>query len=161
MGWGKIARHVGFYKVPGKWLWISPRFFATFPRIYLSTLSQNVDPGGPPGHRIHGGSLKGPRVGKIAHLVKFLDFAYKIDVIHVEWQKTISYCKKNALTWFWGCNDTVMTSLWRHADILLFYHRNGRHTPFSPQTPHFWRIWGGNYDFCTFAAHRGFQHTFL
>ena len=74
-GGGKIAHQVGFYKVSRKWLWISPQPFATFPRIYLGTLSQNFDPGGPPGHPVHGGSLKGPRVGKIAHLVKFLDLA--------------------------------------------------------------------------------------
>ena len=64
---------------------MSAYFIVTFPGIYLSTLSQNFDPGGRPGHRVHGGSLNGLRVGKIAHLVKFLDLASKIDVMDVGW----------------------------------------------------------------------------
>ena len=74
-GGSKIAHQVSFYPAPGKRLQIGPQLFDTFPEIYLSTLSQNFDPGGPPGHRAHGRSLKGLKVGKIAHLVKFLDFA--------------------------------------------------------------------------------------
>ena len=45
--------------------------------------------------------------------------------------------QKIALAWFWGCNHAVMTSSWRHADILMFYHRNGQHTPFSTIDPSF------------------------
>ena len=45
--------------------------------------------------------------------------------------------QKIALAWFLGCNDAIMTSLWRHTDILMFYHRNGQHTQFSTLDPSF------------------------
>ena len=45
--------------------------------------------------------------------------------------------QKIAFAWFLGCNDAIMTSLWRHTDILMFYHRNGQHTRFSTSDPSF------------------------
>ena len=45
--------------------------------------------------------------------------------------------QKIALAWFLGCNDVIMTSIWRHTDILMFYHRNGQHTQFSTLDPSF------------------------
>ena len=74
---GRGAKWPPSWFLAGSWEMASnePPVFCNFSWNLSVQFESKFRPGGPQGQPVHRGSLKGPRVGKIAHLVKFLDFA--------------------------------------------------------------------------------------
>ena len=85
MGGGKIAHPRGFCWIAGEPECLRLRFFATIPKIYLSTWRKKFGTGDPVHHPVTGESSDRPGMTKIAHFSKFQYFSPKFEYMNIEW----------------------------------------------------------------------------